>query len=285
MQHLRPRRAPMSDATGYALGNADIEHDRLIRQATRFRGLTEEFLRAAGICEGLRVLDLGSGIGDVAMLIARIVGVHGEVVGVERDARSTNRARVRAADAGYANVTFREADIANIAHSTAFDAVVGRFILQHVPDPSAILRSALRLLRPKGIVAFQEVSWAPSLAANGHLSLWSACASTAHDAIAAAGADTNVGLALHRIFTDAGIPPPHLKLEMLMNNSPEIVLWAYDLLNSIRAKKGTDLALDSLGDFGTLADRLKAEVTNARTAVTSVAVVSGWSRMYEANRP
>jgi ubiquinone/menaquinone biosynthesis C-methylase UbiE len=76
----------LSDSSGYVLvGYAEIEHDRLIRQAQRLQVCTETFFRESGIGAGLRVLDLGSGIGDVAMLAARIVGPAGEVVGVERD--------------------------------------------------------------------------------------------------------------------------------------------------------------------------------------------------------
>ena len=69
-----------------ALGSTDSEHERLIRQAARLAPYTERFFREAGIGPGQRVLDLGSGVGDVAMLAARLVGPSGEVVAVERDA-------------------------------------------------------------------------------------------------------------------------------------------------------------------------------------------------------
>ena len=68
---------PQSD---YLLGSSDAEHQRLIRQAMRLAPVTESFLREAGIGPGQHVLDLGSGVGDVAMLVARLVGRSGEVV-------------------------------------------------------------------------------------------------------------------------------------------------------------------------------------------------------------
>ena len=66
----------------YSLGNTDAEHERLIRQAARLAPLTERLFREAGIGAGQRVLDVGSGVGDVAMLAGRLVGPSGEVVGV-----------------------------------------------------------------------------------------------------------------------------------------------------------------------------------------------------------
>jgi ubiquinone/menaquinone biosynthesis C-methylase UbiE len=52
----------------YAMGNTDAEHERLIRQGRRLAPITERFFRDAGVGPGQRVLDLGSGVGDVAML-------------------------------------------------------------------------------------------------------------------------------------------------------------------------------------------------------------------------
>ena len=88
-----------SRSSHYALGSSDAEHERLIWQAERVAPLTERLFREAGIGLGQRVLELGSGTGDVAMLVGRLVGSSGEVVGVERDSRSIARARVRVAEA------------------------------------------------------------------------------------------------------------------------------------------------------------------------------------------
>jgi len=90
----------------YALGCTNAEQQRLIRQAARVAPITERLFREAGIGAGQRVLDLGSGMGDVAMLVARLVGPSGEVVGVERDASSIARATARVAEAKLRNVTF-----------------------------------------------------------------------------------------------------------------------------------------------------------------------------------
>src|SRR5438094_1319663 len=127
-------------ASPYALGSTDAEHERLIRQAARLAPCTERFFREAGIGPGQRILDLGSGVGDVAMLAARLVGPSGEVVGIERDRRSITRAKARVADAGLPNVTFTQSDVSHIASTRLFAAVVARFILMYLPYPLPVSR-------------------------------------------------------------------------------------------------------------------------------------------------
>src|SRR5512133_2934569 len=109
-------------STDYPLGNTDAEHERLIRQAKRVAPITERFFREAGIGPGQRVLDLGSGVGDVAMLVARLVGPSGEVVAVERDRNSIAKASARVTEAGFQNVSFSESDLSEIADQKPFDA-------------------------------------------------------------------------------------------------------------------------------------------------------------------
>src|SRR6516225_11897029 len=94
----------------YLLGSTDAEHERLIRQAKRIAPITERFFRDAGIGPGQRVLDVGSGVGDVAMLAANLVGPSGEVVGVERDSTTIAKARARVAAAGLRNISFVHGD-------------------------------------------------------------------------------------------------------------------------------------------------------------------------------
>src|SRR6266478_8175383 len=118
--------------TDYALGSTDAEHERLIWQAARVAPITERLFREAGIGSGQRVLDIGSGVGDVAILAARLVGPSGEVVGIERDPRSIVKARARVTEAGFHNVSFNESTVDDISDENPFDAVVGRFILMYL---------------------------------------------------------------------------------------------------------------------------------------------------------
>jgi ubiquinone/menaquinone biosynthesis C-methylase UbiE len=55
--------------------------------------ITLQFYRDAGIAKGMRVLDVGSGAGDTALLLAELVGDDGFVVGVDRAAAAVDAAR------------------------------------------------------------------------------------------------------------------------------------------------------------------------------------------------
>src|SRR5215471_11622935 len=119
----------------YVLGSTDAEQERLIRQAARLDPYTERLFRDAGMSRGQRILDIGSGVGDVAMLAARLVGPSGEIVGVERDERSIARARARVAEAGLHNVTFMQSDVSQVTSGAPFDGVVGLAFCSFYPMP------------------------------------------------------------------------------------------------------------------------------------------------------
>ena len=64
----------------YVLGHTSVEQKRLIRQARVLAPLTERFLHGAGISSGMRLLDIGCGMGDVTMIAAQLVASAGQVL-------------------------------------------------------------------------------------------------------------------------------------------------------------------------------------------------------------
>ena len=263
----------------YHLGNTDAEHERLIRQAIRLAPVTERFFREAGIGSGQQILDLGAGVGDVAMLAARLVGSSGKVVAIERDSRTINRARARAKEAGLDNIDFVQADIAEYSTASMFDAAVGRYILQFLPDPVATLRSVAKRVRRGGIVAFQEGSWIPFLSLSAHLPLWFASVSLLHEAAVRSGVNVEMGTALHKAFEDAGLPAPRMRLEMELASDQDFTRWVSDSLRSVLPQiQKLDLSLEALGDLDTLEQRLQKEVAMSNTVVPWIGLVAAWCR-------
>jgi SAM-dependent methyltransferase len=259
----------------YALGSSDAEHERLIRQAAWLAPHTERLFRESGIGPGQRILDLGSGVGDVSLIAARLVGPSGEVVGIERDPRSLARAAARAADAGLRNVRFVESDAAHIPADAPFDAAVGRYILMYHPDPASVLRSLVPLIRPRGVLAFQEPCWTAFIRQSASLPLWSAGADLLVETLRRSATNTEMGPALSQVFHDAGLPAPLVRTDTLAGAES----WMPDCLLSMRpqiARLG--LSLEALGDFETLHERLRIEVSASKRPTPLPDLVSAWSR-------
>src|SRR5262245_65624150 len=93
---VKTRRSSKVSVPVYALGHSTRELDRLSTQGRLLEPLTRQLFREAGIGPGMRVLDVGSGAGDVAFLAADLVGDTGEVIGMDRSEAALDVARARA---------------------------------------------------------------------------------------------------------------------------------------------------------------------------------------------
>jgi SAM-dependent methyltransferase len=211
----------------YALGRSDAETRRLILQHQLYGPFTRQFVTAAGITAGMKVLDVGSGAGDVALLLAELVGPQGQVIGVDTNGEILEVARVRVRAAGWATVVFHAGDVMRLELEGTVDAVVGRWVLQYMPNPAALLRRARRWLRPGGIVAFQEIdlSSPPRAYPTGPL----------HEQVmrwttpppGALGPDPEMGLKLFTTFLQADLPAPQLRRDAPLGGGPTWPGYAY----------------------------------------------------------
>ena len=266
-------------SANYALGSAEPEQQRLIRQAVRFTPYTEGFLRDAGIREGDRVLDVGSGLGDVSFAVARLVTYRGQVVGLERDASAIEAARTRATSLGMTNIRFVEGDLTTHEITGQFDAVVGRFILAFVPDVVGVVRRLATLLQPGGTMAFQEAAFDITLGPVTRLPLFYACRAATTDALLRAKASPQIGASLYQIFQAAGLPVPRMRCDFEINASPNLVRWSCDILVSVlRGLNESGAAYPELGPLETLPQRLYEEVHMANDCVHSFAIMGAWSQ-------
>src|SRR5262245_16913782 len=143
----------------YALGHTVRELERLSAQARFVGPITRQFFQEAGIRTGMRVLDVGSGAGDVAFLAADLVGETGEVIGTDKAAAAVAAATQRAAARGLHNVCFRAGDPTEMAFDRPFDAVVGRYVLLFQVDSAAMVRKLIGHLCPGGLIVFHEPDW------------------------------------------------------------------------------------------------------------------------------
>ncbi len=113
------------------------------------RRLAPLFVTFAGVTEGDRVLDVGSGTGALAVTAAAIESV--QVTGIERSPAYVRYAREHAAGDG---VRFEVGDALALPFSDdAFDRTLSMLVLNFVPDPAAALQQMIRVTRPGGVVA------------------------------------------------------------------------------------------------------------------------------------
>jgi ubiquinone/menaquinone biosynthesis C-methylase UbiE len=263
----------------YVLGYNDREQLRLIRQARILAPLTESFLRSAGIVSGMRVLDIGCGMGDVTMLAAHLVGPTGSVVSIDQDPASIETARRRVLAIGLENVKFHRADLLTFADGELFDAVISRLVLEFVPDTVAAIKRLCILLRPGGIMAFQEPSWRIWLAYTAHLPLRSAVTTLIHKTFVAGGVNTEMELPLYQGFIAANLTPPQLRIDLPIGDSPEFRGLLHDMVLAIWPRaEALRLPLDTLGDPTTLASRLDNELDTNKSFAAFVGLVGAFAR-------
>jgi SAM-dependent methyltransferase len=192
----------------YLHGVAPDEQERLAR--------LNDWLNSGSLAElrlapGERVVDFGSGLGQLARAMARAVGPAGRVVGIERSAEQLARARELARAAGEDDlVELRAGDV--LAPPLAagewgtFDVAHARFVLEHVADPLAVVRQMVGAVRPGGRIVVEDDDhdlmrlWPE---APGFRALWDAYVRLVH----CNGNDPFVGRRLPALLHEAGAAP------------------------------------------------------------------------------
>jgi 2-polyprenyl-3-methyl-5-hydroxy-6-metoxy-1,4-benzoquinol methylase len=269
----------MNESQDYPLGYSEQEARRLAEQGALLEDFTADVLRRAGLRQGMRVLDIGCGVGDVSLLAARVVGREGAVLGIDRALTSLETARRRLASSGVTTVRFAQADLATFETEQTFHAIVGRLVLLYLPDPGATLRRLVRALRPGGIVAFQEfdmsqVSQTPASELFLQARRW------IMEAFVAGGAQVDMGTRLYATFLRAGLPAPEMIAGAFVAAGPRTPGYRYmvDVLRSLLplVERSGIAKIEDIG-IETLARRLLDDaIANERVAFMP-RVVGAWA--------
>jgi ubiquinone/menaquinone biosynthesis C-methylase UbiE len=264
----------------YQLGHESAERERLNLQGHVLAPATRTLLLAAGIKPGMRVLDLGSGVGDVAFVAAEIIGPSGELVGIERSAEAVAEATLRAQQIGLAQVHFVQGDIHDPAPDGPFDAVIGRLVLMYVPDPAAVIKTQAALLSPGGVVAPIEFDVltgrsVPSTPLVQQAMAWMA------EAFTRAGIHAALGPELWSVLLDAGMRPLGM-LGVQPHFGPGATEGPALLAGIVRTclpliERGGVATAEQVG-VETLEERLAQELVAHRAVWAHPTLFSAWAR-------
>lgn len=249
-----------------------------LRVLSRVMGpMTSRLLERIGVVPGARCLDVGCGGGDVAMALARMVGPHGDVLGVDIDEVKLALARHEAADAGVRNVEYRHAGVEELTADGAYDVAYARFLLSHLPDPATALGRLAGAVRPGGVVAVQDIDYVgsfchpPSRAYDAAWELYPRVA--AHG-----GGDAWLGRRLPGLFADAGFEAIGVNVEQPVGFDGDVKLLTALTLESI-ADTAVAAGLANAGELDELMHELHSFAARPDTMLSLPRMVQVWGRV------
>jgi arsenite methyltransferase len=108
--------------------------------------------------QGEHVVDVGSGAGIDSLIAARMVGLTGQVIGVDMTPAMLARARSSASEMELTNVDFHEgyAEALPVEDNWA-DVVISNGVMNLFPDKFAGLREMVRVLKPGGRLQLGDI--------------------------------------------------------------------------------------------------------------------------------
>jgi SAM-dependent methyltransferase len=279
---VREERAQPGGEASYLLGHSPEEIVRLIDQAAILRPTTERLLRSAGLEQGMRVLDVGCGAGDVSMLAGGLVGQSGSVVGIDPNPQTIAAARARAQADQLAHVTFTEASLATFSDPAPFDFVVARYVLIYQVDPVAFLRTAARFLRPGGVLALHECILDRPVNSRPRVALWEQTSEWLRTAFRRGAPSYDAAGRLIEYFSSAGLAPPTLFSETAVGggvDAPHYAWFARVARTLLPRMVETGVVTAEVLAIDTLENRLRSAVVEARSQVEGPAQVCAWTRV------
>jgi ubiquinone/menaquinone biosynthesis C-methylase UbiE len=228
----------------------------------------------------MRILDVGCGAGDVALLAAELVGESGAVLGIDRSEAAILAARARVATVK--NVQFLVASPDDAFDTASFDVVIGRYVLIFQNDVASFLRASARLVKPGGILAFHEIDDADDFAALPEVSLWKQANDWLMTALRSLLPNPDVPGRLVDCFSQAGLGVPVLFCEVPIGDGEQspIATWLAETLRTLLPQiiqRGW--ASEDAVDIDSLEKRLRAAARTTHSQVSAPRQVCAWVRV------
>ncbi len=189
-------------------------------------------------------------------------------------------ARQRAHSAGLSNATFQVAELAEMTVDAPVDALIGRMILMYLGDPAVVLRRLASLVKPGGIVAFEEID-IEGAKAEPRCATFETALERITQTFKRARIDLRTSLKLGPIFREAGLPAPEMLQGARVERGPTSRIYAQiaEVTRSLLPlMERTGVATAAEVDVDTLAARIRDEVVAADASVVTPPLIGAWTR-------
>ena len=193
----------MNVTTDYIITGGQDGKRRLNILSDVLHDYTKTLLEVHGVTSGISFLDLGCGGGNVAEMVAGMVGNNGKITAVDFDDEIISLAQQDVMAGGVRNISFRAVSAYDIGYENEFDVSYARFLLSHLSKPLDVLLKMKQSVKPDGKVIIEDVDFSghfcypASKAFDRYLSYYTMAAK--HN-----GADANIGPSLFSLFQQAG---------------------------------------------------------------------------------
>jgi SAM-dependent methyltransferase len=149
----------MSTQPKYLLEVGTADQKRLEILGKIYNPFALEFLKQSGLKEGMHILEVGCGMGDMACLLAQAVGSRGKVTATDRSNEQLLIAQEKAKTLGITNIEFKQLAVDKLVElNTKYDLAYARWVLIFLQDPQEGLQAMYDCLKPRGILACEDCS-------------------------------------------------------------------------------------------------------------------------------
>ncbi|MBX9823813.1 MAG: methyltransferase domain-containing protein [Xanthobacteraceae bacterium] len=264
----------MSDkfSGNYPIETRAGEIERLLVQSNAMAPDALAMLERFGPMLGWTCLDIGCGPGGITDLLSARVGPKGNVVGLDMNAAFLDHARKNAAP----NTEFRQGDAYDAdLPAGSFDVVHMRFVASTAGNTGRLLKEAMRLAKPGGIVALQEPDGSTLKCFPPHPA-WDQLKMALLGAFTGVGANLELAERLYHVLYQAGLRDVQYRTALLGVRSIDPMV---DYLPStVESLRGTIVKLGLLSESelsAALAD-CRAHLARPGTSFTMYTVAQVW---------
>ncbi len=241
--------------------------------------MTKKLLTDAGVKRGMKILDVGCGVGNLSLMLEEIIGPEGSILGVDNDENALAAARKRFQEMGVSNITFlkKELNEFSLEHD-GFDAIVERRVLMYLNDPKKLIARLTPLLKTGGVIVAQEHDRTMAPGSVTPMPLHDKVNKWTWDAVKHEGCNIHLGFDLWNLLAQEGLAVEKIRAEAVVQTPDE----PYPMEPIVRAMQSRIInagaATKEEIDIETLEARLAEEREKTKSIYIKEMVFCAWAR-------